>query len=99
MATKRIKLIKPWQVHPAGAEVDFPVPIADLLIERGRAEAIGAEEGAEDNKKPNSEQDGPKDESSAPDGADGAKDAKDAKAPKEPKVQKAQARDKEKKDK
>jgi hypothetical protein len=37
MATKRIKLLKPWMMTPAGAEVEFQTSVADLLIQRGRA--------------------------------------------------------------
>jgi hypothetical protein len=37
VATKRIKLLKPWMMSPAGAEVEFQTSVADLLIQRGRA--------------------------------------------------------------
>lgn len=39
-ATKRIKLLKPWTLFAAGAEVEFQTSIADLLILRGRAEEV-----------------------------------------------------------
>jgi hypothetical protein len=37
VATKRIKFIKAWMMVPVGAEMDFDAPVADLLIQRGRA--------------------------------------------------------------
>jgi len=40
VATKRIRLIKPWQMTPAGAEAEFQTSVADLLIQRGRAEEV-----------------------------------------------------------
>lgn len=40
MATKRIRLIKPWTLFAAGAEVEFQTSVADLLIQRGRAEEV-----------------------------------------------------------
>lgn len=40
MATKRVKFLKPWQMTPAGAEMELDAPVAELLIIRGRAEEI-----------------------------------------------------------
>lgn len=40
MATKRIKFIKPYQMFGVGQEATLDAPIADLLIQRGRAEAV-----------------------------------------------------------
>jgi hypothetical protein len=40
VATKRVKFIKPWQMTPAGAEMELDAPVADLLIKRGRAEEV-----------------------------------------------------------
>jgi len=40
MATKRIKLIKAWNMFAPGAEVEFQTSVADLLIQRGRAEEV-----------------------------------------------------------
>lgn len=37
VATKRIKLLKPWTTFAVGAEVEFQTSVADLLIQRGRA--------------------------------------------------------------
>lgn len=42
MATKTVKLIKPWNTYPAGAIQDIRVPIADLLIQRGIAVLVEA---------------------------------------------------------
>lgn len=42
-ATKTIKLIKPWHLHPAGQVLTVDAPVADLLIESGRAEEIKPE--------------------------------------------------------
>lgn len=37
MATKTIKLIKPWRMHSKGAVFTTDAPVAALLIQSGRA--------------------------------------------------------------
>ena len=37
---KTIKFIKAWQLHVIGATITVNAPIADLLIQRGRAEEV-----------------------------------------------------------
>jgi hypothetical protein len=40
---KRVKFLKAWQMVSAGAEMELDAPIADLLIQRGRAIEVKAE--------------------------------------------------------
>lgn len=37
---KTIKFVKPWGLHPTGEEITIDEPIADLLIQNGRAEEV-----------------------------------------------------------
>lgn len=37
---KTIKFLKPWQFHTVGATLTINAPIADLLIQNGRAEEV-----------------------------------------------------------
>jgi hypothetical protein len=41
---KNIKLIKPWGMHLKGASLTLDAPIADLLVQSGRAEAVQSSE-------------------------------------------------------
>jgi hypothetical protein len=40
MASKKLKLIKPWGLNPKGAIIEPPESVASLLIQSGRAEAV-----------------------------------------------------------
>jgi len=43
MATKKIKLIKPYGLLATGVTISPDVPVADLLIQSGRAVAVETE--------------------------------------------------------
>lgn len=43
MASKTVRMIKPWGLHPVGEEFTTDESVADLLIQNGRAEEVKPE--------------------------------------------------------
>lgn len=40
MAQKTVRLLKPWSLHVRGATLTVDAPVADLLVQSGRAIAV-----------------------------------------------------------